>query len=207
MALASSSSNRSASSMPRRSTGWIEARWTRGLTASRSPSRLRWSSNSGHGLARGRHERPRHPHHDHDRNADQTAVGDQEPPKRRGSQGRIDLLGELDHPGRLVDDHHHEAEQHHATSQRRQGLERLVHGRRSRCRHHGLPNASISQLPLFFVRAARRNISNEERGKLASQNLAKTGRAVILHEVERQCAAGSRKIVAAIPDVTAIQVV
>ena len=116
--------------------------------ASRSPSRLRWSSNSGAGLGRGRHERPRHPHHDHDRHADQTAVGDQQAPKRRGAQGRIHFSGELNHPGRLVDHHHDEAEQHHAASERRQRLERLFHGRRCRCRHHGLPNASFSRLPI-----------------------------------------------------------
>ena len=137
IALASSSRTCSASSMPRRSTGRIEASRTRGLARQSLAQPLEMVVEFRAGLARGGHERPRHPHHDHDRNADQTAVGDQESPERRRPQGRMDLLGELDDPGRLVDDHHHEAEQHQAAPQRRQGLERLVHGRRSRCRHHG----------------------------------------------------------------------
>ena len=116
-------------------------------------------------LALGGDERLGHADHHHDRNADHPAVGDQETPERHRPQGRMDLLGELDHPGRLVDDHHHEAEHDQTACQHRQGLERLLHRRRSRCRSARDLKTNARRSPLLILRSFPRvqNIRTESQ--------------------------------------------
>src|SRR5262249_44019804 len=88
----------------------------------------------------------------------QSSVRGQKTPECHGPQAGMQLLGELDDLGGLVDDHHGETQENEATSQPGQGLDRLVHQRRSRCRPSGTGTKNERTRPARYLCVRSRRV-------------------------------------------------